>query len=107
MEFKSARTIIYEYKNFTYTENRLNYKEVIMSNTLCQRLLFSLLMSCLMAFLIGAWVTFINLGWVPGFVQYWMKAFLLAWPAGFTVVVICAPTVQNISRLLLDFITKK
>lgn len=73
-----------------------------MSEALLKRLLFSLLMSCLMAFLITAWVTFINLGYSPNFVRHWMRAFLLAWPAGFLVVVLCAPTVQNITSRLLQ-----
>ncbi|PVZ89100.1 DUF2798 domain-containing protein [Serratia sp. S1B] len=72
-----------------------------MSEALRYRLLFSLLMSGLMTFLIPAWVTFINLGYHPGFFGQWMHAFLLAWPVGFTVVALFAPTVQNITRRLL------
>lgn len=72
-----------------------------MPRELLQRLLFSLLMSGLMAFFIGAWVTFINLGLVSGYIGYWMKAFFLAWPAGFIVVTLIAPTIQRISQRLL------
>ncbi len=72
-----------------------------MSRELQQRLLFSFLMSCLMAFIIGAWVTLINLGPIPGYISYWMKAFLLAWPAGFTVVVLFAPSIQRLTQSLL------
>lgn len=78
-----------------------------MSKALLQRLLFSLLMSGLMAFTIGAWVTLINLGFIPGYIGYWMKAFLLAWPAGFTIVVIAAPTIQRITQILLEGIALK
>lgn len=74
-----------------------------MSNILQQRLLFSFLMSALMAFIISAWITFINLGLTVGYVGYWLKAFMLAWPAGFTVVVVAAPTVQRTAQLLLRF----
>lgn len=55
-----------------------------------------------MAFLIGAWVTFIHLGPVLGFMRQWMKAFFLAWPAGFFVVVLCAPTVQRASQSIFN-----
>ena len=72
-----------------------------MSKVMQQRLLFSFLMSGVMAFLIGAWVTFINLGLISGYIFYWMKAFLLAWPAGFVVVTLLAPTVQRLTQSLL------
>ncbi len=74
-----------------------------MSRTLQLHVFFSFLMSGLMAFMIGAWVTLINLGWVNGFIYYWMKAFLLAWPAGFTIVVLAAPWVRRIAQTLLAF----
>ena len=46
-----------------------------------QRLLFSVLMSLVLSFLMSCWVTWVNLGLSEVFVERWMNAFVLAWPA--------------------------
>lgn len=73
-----------------------------MSDALRVRLVFSFLMSSLMAFLMTAWVTWINLGFTPDFVSKWLHAFLAAWPAAFSIVVLFGPKVQRLSQRLLQ-----
>ncbi|VEB40421.1 Protein of uncharacterised function (DUF2798) [Chromobacterium violaceum] len=51
-----------------------------MSLALRQRLLFSLLMSAAMSFLMTAWVCWLNLGLRPDFIGRWLHAFASAWP---------------------------
>lgn len=71
-----------------------------MSHTLRLRLIFALLMSCLMSLLMTAWVTWLNLGSGPVFLPHWGRAFIAAWPAAFGIVVLLAPTVQRCSLYL-------
>ncbi|MFC3627244.1 DUF2798 domain-containing protein [Vogesella amnigena] len=68
-----------------------------MSHTLRLRLIFALLMSCLMSLLMTAWVTWLNLGSGPAFLAHWRHAFLAAWPAALCVVLLLAPAIQRLS----------
>ncbi|WP_174873260.1 DUF2798 domain-containing protein [Vogesella oryzae] len=65
------------------------------------RLLFALLMSCLMSLLMTAWVTWLNLGAGPAYFAHWGRAFVAAWPAAFTAVLLLAPAVQRLSLKLV------
>lgn len=70
------------------------------------RMMFALLMSCLMSLLMTGWVTWINVGIGSRFMAQWSHAFLMAWPAAFVIVVIAAPTMQRLSKRLLDACTR-
>ncbi len=71
-----------------------------MPHALRLRLIFALLMSCLMSLLMTAWVTWLNLGSGPLFLAHWRHAFIAAWPAAFSVVVLLAPAMQRLSLRL-------
>ncbi|WP_229509259.1 DUF2798 domain-containing protein [Massilia sp. CCM 8734] len=79
-----------------------NFKANNMSNQFKTRLLFSVVMSALMSFLMTGWVTWLNLGFGPDYPARWMRAFLAAWPAAFTIVMLCGPTVQRFCQRFID-----
>ncbi|MFH1805486.1 MAG: DUF2798 domain-containing protein [Pseudomonadota bacterium] len=66
------------------------------------RFVFSFLMSLWLSSLMSGIVTLINTGIDAGFVLRWGHSFVLAWPVAFSLVLISAPTVQKIARLLVD-----
>lgn len=72
-----------------------------MSNQFKTRLLFSIVMSALMSFLMTGWVTWLNLGFGPDYTARWMRAFVAAWPAAFTIVMLCGPAVQRFSQRMV------
>ncbi|WP_417790459.1 DUF2798 domain-containing protein [Terasakiella pusilla] len=63
-----------------------------------QRLVFSLVMSLILSFLMTLWVTWINLGFIPDFVSQWLRAFGMAWPAAAVISFFTAPLVQVMCR---------
>lgn len=65
-----------------------------------QRLVFSGLMSLVMAFLMTAWVSWIHLGFPPDFVARWMTAFIQAWPAALVIALLAGPPLQRLSTCL-------
>lgn len=48
-----------------------------------QKLIFTLLLSLCLSFMVSGWVTYINLGLVADFTTRWAHAFANAWPASF------------------------
>lgn len=72
-----------------------------MSEAMRFRLVFAVLMSLLMSVLMTGWVTWINVGLRARFWQAWGHAFVLAWPAACAVVLVAAPSVQQLSKLVL------
>jgi len=66
-----------------------------------QRLVFSVLMSFVLSFLMTLWVTWINLGLVDGFAGYWFQAFLLAWPTAALISFATAPSVQRLTQKIV------
>lgn len=62
------------------------------------RLVFSLLMSLILSFLMTAWVTWINLGFVEGFVWKWGTAFITAWPAAAIISFAFGPTIHLLAH---------
>ncbi|AXE29562.1 DUF2798 domain-containing protein [Chromobacterium phragmitis] len=73
-----------------------------MSPALRQRLLFSLLMSAAMSFLMTAWVSWLNLGLRPDLLARWLHAFVSAWPAAFAAVLLLAPPIHRLTQRLLN-----
>jgi hypothetical protein len=59
-------------------------------------LLFAFLMSCIMAFIVSAFVTLINTGMNDGFVGRWMHAFSLAWPVAMFCVLLFVNKVRKL-----------
>jgi hypothetical protein len=58
-------------------------------------LVFSFLMSTMMAFIMTAIVTAINTGLAGDFVSRWAHAFLLAWMPAFACVLVLAPPIRK------------
>lgn len=65
-----------------------------------QPILFALIMSGFMAFLMSGILTFINLGWFDGFFRAWIKAYLYAHACAFPLVFIFAPISRKLSMAL-------
>ena len=64
-------------------------------------LVFAVLMSCLMAFIVTSVVAWVNTGSSGGFVQRWMHAFLVAWPVAGSCILVFRPVVQRIANRLV------
>lgn len=71
------------------------------------RLIFALLMSSLMTFLMSGWVTWINIGFSENFLTQWRLAGTSAWPPAFIIVLLIAPGVQRVSHTLLRLSQRK
>ena len=66
------------------------------------RLIFALLMSFFLAFLMTAWVTWLNLGGDRPFFQPWLTAFASAWPAAALIAFLVGPFVQKITVRIVN-----
>ena len=71
------------------------------------RIIFSLLMSLQLSFLMTAWVTWINLGWTSEYYQQWLHAFILAWPAAALISLFSAPEIHKLATSLSTKISFK
>lgn len=70
--------------------------------SLKHRLLFALLMSLVLSFLMTAWVTWLNLGLIEGFFEKWMAAFIVAWPAAALISLLFGPWAQRLTGWMLS-----
>ncbi|KHN68265.1 hypothetical protein AV645_15350 [Acinetobacter calcoaceticus] len=66
-----------------------------------QRLLFPLILSAMMSFIISGITTFKALGLVQNFFSLWISAWGIAWIFAFPSVLICAPLAQKLVNLVL------
>ncbi|ENU31876.1 DUF2798 domain-containing protein [Acinetobacter sp. NIPH 1852] len=64
-------------------------------------LLFPLILSCIMSFLISGITTLKALGFVENFFSMWMSAWMIAWMFAFPSVLVCAPIAQKLVSLIL------
>jgi hypothetical protein len=71
------------------------------------RIIFSLLMSLQLSFLMTAWVTWINLGWSNEYYQQWLHAFILAWPAAALISLFSAPEIHKLATALSNRVKAK
>lgn len=65
------------------------------------RIIFSLMMSFILSFLMTLWVTYLNLGLGANFVNSWLHAFVLAWPAAAIISFVASPLALRLTNLLL------
>lgn len=77
-----------------------------MSDLFKYRVIFSAMMSCLMAGLMTGWVSWLNLG-AAFTLSRWGGAFVTAWPAAFIIVLLAAPTVQRLAANVFEVVSKK
>ncbi len=66
-----------------------------------QRILFPLILSSMMSFIISGITTFKALGPVQNFFSLWLSAWGIAWIFAFPSVLICAPLAQKLVNLVL------
>jgi hypothetical protein len=66
------------------------------------RLIFAILMSCVLTFLMSAWVTFLNIGAVTGFVDHWLNAWVLAWPAAGVISFVFGPQIHHLAQRIAN-----
>lgn len=71
-----------------------------------KRIIFTLLLSGKLSFLLTLWVTFINIGFVEGFLSKWKMAFLAAWPVAALAAFFVAPAAAKLTDWLLKKRTK-
>ena len=58
--------------------------------------LFALILSAMMSFVVSGISTLRAVGAVPGFFGIWLGAWLIAWPSAFPVALFAAPVVRRI-----------
>ena len=63
--------------------------------------LYALLMSCVMAFIMTAFVTWVNTGFDQGYPGRWMHAFFLAWPVAMLCILFLADRVRRLTSKLI------
>lgn len=63
---------------------------------------FGLLLSGLMSFVVSGISTFRAVGWVPDYFGLWTAAWLTAWLVAFPIVMIAAPLVRRLTDQLLE-----
>ncbi|WP_336012896.1 DUF2798 domain-containing protein [Acinetobacter calcoaceticus] len=66
-----------------------------------QRLLFPLILSAMMSFIISGITAFKALGLVQNFFSLWISAWGIAWIFAFPSVLICTPLAQKLVNLVL------
>lgn len=64
-------------------------------------LLFPLVLSCMMSFLISGITTLKAVGFIDHFFAMWMSAWIVAWMFAFPSVLVCAPIAQRLVRWIL------
>jgi MFS family permease len=65
-----------------------------------KKLLFPILMSCYMAFLMTGLITYINTGFDGDFGWRWLQAFLIAWPIAGVLVLVGGQRIRHLSERL-------
>jgi Protein of unknown function (DUF2798) len=102
LEFKFDLMIVFSINDFCYAQFIQHTQEPsTMSDAQKFRWVFSLLMSLLMSGVMSGWVTWIVVGLNGHFFASWGRAFITAWPAAFTIVMLCAPSVQKLSQRIV------
>ena len=66
--------------------------------TLLKSLIFPILMSCYMAFLMTGLITYINTGFDADFGWRWLQAFLIAWPIAGVLVLVGGQRIRSFSE---------
>lgn len=64
-------------------------------------ILFGLILSALMSFLVSGIATFRNAGLVDGFLGTWINAWLPSWLIAFPVVLVAAPVARRLVGVLV------
>ncbi|NOU51257.1 DUF2798 domain-containing protein [Pseudoalteromonas sp. JBTF-M23] len=72
-----------------------------------QKLIFTLLLSLCLSFMVSGWVTYINLGLVTDFASRWTQAFCNAWPASFTAAYLLSSPISVITLRIKEKVYDK
>ncbi|MEP2619591.1 MAG: DUF2798 domain-containing protein [Marinomonas sp.] len=70
------------------------------------KLVFTVLFSCCLSFIMSAWVTYINIGFTSDFINRWSVAFINAWPAAFMAAYLLSASVMTFTHFLINTFTK-
>ncbi|MCG9515299.1 DUF2798 domain-containing protein [Acinetobacter pittii] len=71
-----------------------------------QKLLFLLILSGMMSFIISGISTFKAIGLNHHFVSLWVSAWIIAWILAFPSVLICAPLAQKLADIVFKKVEK-
>lgn len=66
------------------------------------RIINSILMALFLSSAMSGWITWINLGFVADFPIRWFEAFKMGWPPATVIAFLIGPSVQKISRRLVQ-----
>lgn len=66
-----------------------------------QHILFGLILSGLMSFIVSGIATFRTVGWIDGLVMLWMSNWLPSWAVAFPAVLFVAPVTRRIVAKLV------
>lgn len=71
-----------------------------------QKLLFLLILSGMMSFIVSGISTFKAIGLNHHFVSLWLSAWIIAWILAFPSVLICAPLAQKLADIVFKKVEK-
>lgn len=67
-----------------------------------QKLIFTLLLSLCLSFMVSGWVTYINLGLVADFTTRWRMPLANAWPASFIAAYVLSAPVTAVTKRIME-----
>jgi hypothetical protein len=68
------------------------------------RIVFPIVATALVVFVVSAVVTFVNIGFGPHFVRRWLTAFIIGWPVASLTGYIAFPFVRRVTVLILEWL---
>jgi uncharacterized membrane protein len=70
------------------------------------KVIFPILMSSVMVFMVTLLVTFLNLGLPADFLLQWIKAYFIAWPVAATTAYFAMPFARRMTQALVTLIDR-
>ena len=68
------------------------------------RIVFPIVITAIIVFVVSAVVTFANIGLRPDFITLWLRAFLIGWPVAAVVAFFAIPVARSITGRLVGWI---
>lgn len=68
------------------------------------RIIFPIIVTAIIVFLVSAVVTFINIGFSPNYVGQWLRSFIIAWPVAAMVAFIAIPVARRSTQTIVTLI---
>jgi len=65
------------------------------------RIVFPIVITAIIVFVVSGVVTFVNIGLRPGFVAQWLRAFAIGWPVATIVAFIAIPHARRLTQWIV------